>query len=71
MMNYECDFSQSESEKYVDWIKIFLNQFEKKKTTKIENMETHFALQHQPQAFLYEDQLGAGAQTPNWKKKHC
>ena len=31
-------------------------------------MENHFALQHQPQAFLYEDQLGAGAQTLNWKK---
>ena len=30
-------------------------------------MENHFALQHQLQEFLYEDQLGAGAHTPNLK----
>ena len=30
-------------------------------------MENHFALQHQLQEFLYEDQLGAGARTPNLK----
>ena len=39
-------------------------------------MEKHFALQHQLQGFLYEDQLGAGAHTPNLKKSiikndHC
>ena len=32
-------------------------------------MENHFALQHQLQGFLYEDQLGAGAHTRNFKKK--
>ena len=31
-------------------------------------MENNFALQHQLQEFLYEDKLGAGAHTPNFKK---
>ena len=37
----------------------------KKKTTKIEKMENHFALQHQLQEFLYEDQLGAACIAKN------
>ena len=54
----------------------FYITLKKKTTTKIEKMENHFALQHQLQGFLYEDQLGAGAHSPNFKKSiakndHC
>ena len=49
----------------------FYITLKKKTTTKIEKKENHFALQHQLQGFLYEDQLGAGAHTQNFKKKRC
>ena len=67
MMNYACGFSQSEKEKYVDWITIFFTPLWKKNNWH-RKMENHFALQHQLQEFLYEDQLGAAAHTPNLKK---
>ena len=51
---HACDFSQSETEKYYDWKTIFFTSlWKKEKTTSIQKMENHFALQHQLQEFLY------------------